>query len=182
MTIFKGVIKTLVIAASIVAWVLLCLVASSILRDAHADEVFANYGVGVFASAAGGHPASTKAFSLGYREEMYGPWNIQYKVGYWGDGSGSNGRKSSGYASVGPLFKADFSPVEIHTGWGLAAITTPDSYLGGMFPQFNGQVGLVLRDHRGAGIGIDYEHISSAGLVVPNQGRDFVTVSISESW
>jgi hypothetical protein len=51
--------------------------------------------------------------------------------------------------------------------------------LGGAFPQFHGELYGGLRDSQGNGIGIKYNHFSSAGLVTPNQGRDFVLLELS---
>jgi hypothetical protein len=142
-----------------------------------ANDAFIGYGVGVFHSAEYSR-AETKVINLGYRQHITGPWSLQYKVGYWGDGSGQANRTASGYASVGPIFNINFDPLYLYTGWGIGAISNPDGYLGGRLPQFNGTVGFLVRDKQGAGIGASYEHISSAGFVMPNVGRDFVTLNI----
>ena len=148
---------------------------------AFADEVFFGYGVGVFNSAKTS-PTEAKVANLGVRTDLFGGFYWQFKLGYWGDGSGDPNRHNSAYISSGPGILVDLRPVEIRSGWGLAAITNPDSYLGGRFPQFNGELYLGLRDRYGSGIGVKYEHISSAGLIQPNEGRDFAALEISFRW
>jgi len=143
-----------------------------------ADEGFMGFGLGAFNSAKFG-PGEVKMYDLGYRWDT--PQNIywQAKGGFWGQGANSEGMRSSGYASTGPGFRVDLNPVEFHTGAALALITTPDSYLGGVF-QFNVDIGVTLRDKMGNGIGFAYSHLSSAGLEFPNQGRDFWVLELSQ--
>ena len=148
---------------------------------AHADESFFSFGVGV-ANSAKRSSGETKVANLGIRNEIYQGIYWQWKLGFYGDGSGDPTRKGSGYASVGPGMLIDLRPLELRAGYGIAAITTPDSYLGGCFPQFQGEFYIGIRDYRGNGIGAQYEHISSAGLVTPNQGRDFVVLQLSQQW
>lgn len=152
-----------------------------ICSTAYADETFFSFGVGA-ANSAKDHTGEVKVGNVGLRKEIYQGIYWQYKVGYFGDGSGDPSRKSSLYASVGPGMLIDLRPVEMRAGYGLAAISTPDSYLGGRFPQFQGELYLGLRDHRGNGIGVQYEHISSAGIVSPNMGRDFMVLQLSQQW
>lgn len=146
-----------------------------------ADEGFFDFGVGV-ANSAKQHTGEVKVGSIGLREEIYQGIYWQYKLGYFGDGSGDPGRHGSIYASMGPGMLIDLRPIEMRAGYGIAAISKPDSYLGGRFPQFQGEVYFGFRDHRGNGIGVEYQHISSAGFVTPNQGRDFVVLQLSQQW
>lgn len=145
------------------------------------DEAFYSFGVGVFNSAKT-YPAEVKVLNFGIREDVWHGLYIQGKIGGWGDGQTGDGRSSSLYGSAGLGLLIDLKPVEIRSGWGLAAISTPDSYLGGRFPQFNGELYLGLRDHRGNGVGFQFEHVSSAGIILPNQGRDFLVLQISQQW
>ena len=159
------------------------LAAISLLLSTHAfaDETFGSFGVGVFNSAKYSR-GEVKVGNLGIRSELYQGIYLQSKVGYFGDGSGDSTRKSSGYGSLGLGMLIDLRPVEMRAGYGIAAITTPDGYLGGRFPQFQGELYLGFRDHRGNGLGFQYEHISSAGLCTPNQGRDFLVLQLSQQW
>ena len=146
----------------------------------NADEGFMAFGVGAFSSARHG-PGEVKTYNLGLRQDLIDGFYSQYKVGLWGQGSNDEGMKSSGYGSAGLGFRVDVKPVEFHAGWALGGITTPDSYLGGYF-QFNGDLGVTLRDYKGNGIGLAYSHLSSAGIEMPNQGRDFITLELSNRW
>lgn len=157
------------------------LLSSLFALTANADSSFFNFGLGI-ANSAKTSRGETKVGALGYRSDLFDGIYWQYKVGFYGDGSGDETRKSSAFAFTGPGMLIDFKPIEIRAGWGLGGIATPDSYLGGRFPQFNGEVYLGVRDHRGNGIGLGYEHISSAGLVTPNQGRDFFVLQLSQQW
>lgn len=149
--------------------------------QAHAQEMFFGYGLGVFNSAKNS-PVEVKVSNVGYRLGMSKGFYWQLKGGYWGEGSGDHSRSSSFYVSTGPGLLVDLRPIELRSGWSVATISRPDAYLGGRFPQFNGEIYGGLRDKNDNGIGLKYEHISSAGLVVPNEGRDFVLLEISWRW
>lgn len=149
---------------------------------ARADGAFVGFGLGAFNSAKGG-PAEVKYGQVGFRESvLYGLADWQYKVGFWGDGSGDPTRKGSFIVSTGPGWNVVFDPIEIRVGTGLAVISTPDSYLGGRFPQFDSELYLGVRDSAGRAVGFKYEHVSSAGLVSPNKGRDFLLLEIGLGW
>lgn len=147
------------------------------LAHAGQDELFLGYGVGVFKDS-NEYIGQNKYFEAGYREFLVSGIYWQYKAGFWGEGSNDQTRKSGGWISTGPGLEVNLKPIEIRSGWGLAAITTPDSQLGGRFPQFNGEFYVGVRDDAGSSIGLQYEHISSAGLQLPNQGRDFMTLQL----
>ena len=144
--------------------------------SAKADEVFMGYGMGVFNST------DTKILNIGYRQDLYGGFYWSYKGGFWADTSGDPTKSSSLFASTGPGFLIDLNPVEIRNGIGLSAISNPDSMLGGAFPQFQEDLSVTLRDIHGNGIGVQYSHVSSAGIYNPNIGRDFVIIELSQRW
>lgn len=140
---------------------------------------FGRYGVGLFNTAQYGH-ASTKLFSLGREEDLFGPFIHQGEIGLYADQSG-HGRKSSafGFYSIG---------VEVNPGyflarslWGIGAITHPDAMLGGQF-QFTQDLFIGVKDYKENAIGLNYKHISSAGIYTPNKGRDFLTVQVEIPW
>lgn len=147
----------------------------------HADEAFLGYGVGVFHDASD-YAGQMKVAEVGYRHFFFDGLYWQNKVGYWGEGSNDKTRKASGYLSSGLGMEVNLQPVEIRSGYGLAAITTPDSQLGSRFPQFQGELYLGVRDKKGDGIGFQYEHISCASFCSPNEGRDFVILQLSQRW
>lgn len=145
-----------------------------------ADEGFLGFGLGAFNTAKGG-PGSVKLGQIGHRLDLIEGIYWQNKIGGWGQGENQYGMKSSAYASSGLGMRVDLTPVEFRAGYGLGLITVPDAYLGGPF-QFNGEVYLGLRDKKGNGFGVKYEHISSAGIEMPNQGRDFYVLELSQRW
>lgn len=143
-----------------------------------ADELAIGYGVGVFKSA-DKSLGEMKVFNLENKDNIWDGLYWDYQLGYIGQGAGDEGRKSMFFGSTGPGFEVNLAPVEIRSGWGLAAISNPDTQLGGMFPQFHGDFSIGLRDVKGDGIAIQYNHISSAGIVTPNQGKDFILLKLS---
>lgn len=146
-----------------------------------ADEAFLGYGLGVF-NDANEFLGQNKYGELGYRTFVWDGIYWQFKGGYWGEGSADKTRNAGFFASMGPGLELDLQPIEIRSGWGLAAISSPDSQLGSRFPQFNGELYLGLRDRKGDGIGVQYEHLSCASFCTPNQGRDFIILQLSQKW
>lgn len=146
--------------------------------QAFADEVFINYGLGVGPSAVNSM-IETKTVDLGYRYYLLKSVYWQNKLGYWTDNSGNPARSSSLYGSSGLGLVVHEGFVEVRSGIGLAFVTATDSYLGGTFPNFNENLGIGIRDEDGAGCGIEYNHLSSAGIYNPNIGRDFVNLEFS---
>lgn len=146
-----------------------------------ADEAFVGYGIGIL-NDANERVGQNIYFEGGAREILWGNIYGQYRVGYWKERSTDDSRRSGVWASAGLGLLVNLQPVELRSGWSIAGISNPDSQLGGHFPEFNGEFYLGLRDKKGAAIGLQYEHISSAGIVMPNQGRDFVTLQLGQSW
>ena len=147
----------------------------------HAQEVFLDYGLGVFGSAKES-PAEIKTIGLGYRGEFYNGFYWQLKTEYWVGGPSDLGRNGGFYIATGPTVLVDLKPVEVRLGAGFGAISNPDDYLGGSFPQFNEELYFGVRDKYGKGVGLRLEHVSSAGIYQPNRGREFVTLEISTKW
>ncbi len=157
---------------------ILCLLAGA---PAHADEAFVGYGLGVFNSA-DEWIGQVKVGEVGYRHFLFDGVYWQNKAGYWGEGSNDKTRRASAWVSSGVGMELDLQPFEMRSGYGLAAISHPDSQLGSRFPQFNGELYVGLRDKEGDGVGFQYEHISCASFCSPNQGRDFVILQLSQKW
>ena len=146
--------------------------------SAHAGT-FGKYGKGIDRTAEYG-TAAVKNFSFGCNKPWYGPFMQQYELGLFADSSGHERSSSAyGFYSLGVEVAAD--PVVIRSLWGVGAISTPDDMLGGRF-QFTQDLLLGLRDKRGNLIGVDYKHISSAGIYDPNKGRDFITIQVEVLW
>ncbi len=146
----------------------------------NADEAFVGYGLGVF-HGADTFLGQTKYLDLGYREFIWEGIYWQNKFGGIGEGSPDLTRKGGGWASTGFGIEVDLSPVELRGGGALAAITTPDSQLGG-YLQMNEDMSLGLRDKKGDGVAFQYNHLSCGSFCSPNLGRDFVIFELSEKW
>lgn len=143
-------------------------------------ESYLKYGVGVFNSASNKF-SETKAISLGYRDRLLGPFVYQYGGGIWIDSAG-NGRKGSGVFDISIGIEAVSKDLVLRSAHGIATISTPDAYLGGYFPNFVHDLYVGMRDQRGVAIGLSYRHISNAGLMSPNMGRDFLFVDLGIPW
>jgi len=147
----------------------------------YGEEAFLGYGLGIFHDA-DSFLGQNKYFELGYRSTLWSGIYWQYKGGYWGEGSSDLTRKAGFWVSSGPGVEISLDPVEVRSGWSLAAISTPDTQLGSSFPQFNGELYLGVRDKKGDGAGFQYEHISCASFCSPNHGRDFLIFELSHKW
>ena len=141
---------------------------------------FLKYGVGLYETS-DKTLSSSKLFSLGYISEFLGPLVRQYEVGAYFDNSHREGASGSGFADF--AIGLDVRPGDFvaRSTWGAGAITSPDTILGGWF-QFTQDLYLGITDKTGNAIGLNYKHISSAGIYKQNKGRDFLTVQVSIPW
>lgn len=146
-----------------------------------ADEAYLGFGVGMF-NDADSHVGQNKYGELGYRSFVWDGIYLEYKGGFWGEGGPDQTRKAGAFIAAGPGLEVDLQPVEIRSGINLAAISSPDSQLGGYFPQFNEELYIGLRDKKGDGIGLQLEHISCATFCNPNQGRNALMLLLSQKW
>lgn len=163
-------------------WVGILLKASLMCeKSAAADENVLSYGLGVFHSAEH-YPVETKFLRVARRQDFDRLSYWQGEVGLWTDTAGQ-GRTGSGFAALSVGVKIDLKLVHFKNSLGLAAITSPDAYLGGVFPQFTEEFTVGVDGVNGTSLGLAYKHISSAGLVNPNMGRDFLILSIGvKTW
>lgn len=145
-----------------------------------AGEGFVGYGVGVF-NDANSFVGQNKYAEVGYREFMWDGIYWQNRLGYWGEGGSDPTRKNSFWFSSGLGLEVDLQPLEVRGGMGPALITNPDSQLGG-YLQFNETMGIGIRDKKGDGMALEYNHLSCASLCNPNNGRDSVTFEMSQKW
>ena len=144
------------------------------------DEAFVGYGVGIL-HGADTFLGQTKYLDVGYRDFIWEGLYWQNKIGGIGEGSPDQTRSGGGFVSSGVGVEVDLRPIELRGGGALAAITNPDSQLGGYF-QFNEDVSLGLRDKKGDGLALQYNHISCATFCSPNMGRDFILLELSQKW
>lgn len=140
---------------------------------ASADEMYMTGAVGVFNSGKKSL-SECKFLNVGERKPL-GPLIQQWEVGGWTDRAG-DGRGGSAYGAYQLGFEVHGSMLA-RVATGPALITSPDSYLGGVF-QFTEDFALGEEDSQGHYAVFKYKHISSAGIEQPNIGRDFMGVEI----
>lgn len=144
---------------------------------AYGDETSIKYGLGAFHSAEPS-PGLVKLVSLTWQRPAFNEHLIQQtEGGFFIDAAGGD-RRSSAFAfqSFGLNVNVGYFYVQNLIGAGF--ITCPDSYLGGPF-QFTEDLAIGVKDEHGYSIGLDYKHISSAGIYPINRGRDFFTLRLS---
>lgn len=144
--------------------------------NVQADE-YAGFMLGVSKTDAQDHSA-IKLAQVGYRQ-YFGAFGLyQIEGGGWFQKQNTAGRSSSGYlATQIGMEVGEFVAMRIAAG--PCVITTPDTALGGMFPMFTEDVFLGVKGPDGTELGFKYKHFSSAGLVLPNQGKDFGGIEAS---
>lgn len=143
----------------------------------HADLAF-KYGVGLFQSAKDSN-SETKVFSLAYQDTLLGTDFLikQYELGMWSDSRQDLGRLSSGFFNMSFGVRVNAPGTYAEGLWGIGVVTHTDAYLGGNFA-FNHDLSTGFRSESGATLGINYKHISNAGLYNPNIGRDFLMIKM----
>lgn len=146
---------------------------------AAADEVYSSAMIGVFNSGKNSL-SETKLVSFGVRQDLFMGLVQQFEGGGWIDIAG-HGRQSSPYAAyqVG-VETSHVITARVMTG--PCIIGSPDSYLGGVFPEFKEDFFLGIRGDNTNTVGVKYQHISNAGIFNPNVGRDFMGVEVGVSF
>lgn len=144
----------------------------------YAGQYYGSYGVGVFQKESKSF-ADVKLFNIGTQWDLYKLFKQKFEAGVWTDVKFEN-RRSSGYAaySVGIRVEPQFLYVESY--WGAGLITHTDGMLSTNI-QFMNDTGIGVQDNAGRFIGINYKHISNAGISYPNLGRDFLTIKVGFS-
>jgi len=140
-----------------------------------ASELAIDGGVGVFNSGKNSLSES-KFLRFGLEEPVWYALKQRFNLGFWLDDKG-HGRASSGFAGYQIGFEVTADTLEASVWSGPALITTPDIYLGGPL-QFNETIFLGIHDKAGETLGVAYNHFSSAGIEMPNIGRDFLGLEI----
>ena len=150
-----------------------CLILLFLLAQTCLADTYIKYGIGISKDQQLGE---VKVIAGGYQTPIYESIISQIELGYWSDPH--LGRKSSIFGNVS--FGLDIQAGILYTQalWGIALISQTDSILGGNF-QFNHDIFLGLRDKNGYSIGIGYKHISSAGIYMPNLGRDMLMIKMA---
>jgi len=148
--------------------------------NALANEAYVKYGLGVFQHEPNSL-AEIKMLELGYQRPIWSVMTQQYSLGGWADQRHDLGRKSGGFAAYSLGVTPEWESVYFQALWGVAGITNPDSYLGG-YGQFKGDLCAGAKDMKGVSVGVCYSHLSSAGIFLPNKGRDFTLIRMAIPW
>lgn len=143
---------------------------------AYGGEFQLRYGVGIFLPDAK-HPAEVKNFSIAHQQEFAMLGVQKTELGFWADSRKDQGRSDSAYGSYSVGLRVNPEPLYIEALWGVALISTPDVFLSGHF-QFTQDLGIGFKDHYGRAIGVSYKHLSNAGIMLPNKGRDMFLIQI----
>ncbi len=135
-----------------------------------ADKYSFKYGLGLVDDSL---TAQVKTFSFRQEKEL-GLFDAHTALegGVWTDVGTEAGRKPAVYGKLQLGIRPEAGSTYFKAFWGVAALSSKDSQLGGYFPQFALDTGFGFQG-RGSFVGLNYSHISSAGLVLPNKGRDF---------
>lgn len=153
---------------------LLLLIATVAQAD---DRLSLRYGVGLGASARDGKTETRHvgvAYSKAFNSVLHGYGEL---VG-WADRRTDLGRKSSPALNLGIGSRTEAGVVYAHAFFGAAIIGSPDTILGGRFPQFFQDFGVGLQGSNRVSVGVHFKHISSGGIHEPNFGRDLIGVDL----
>lgn len=120
------------------------------------------------------HTPFERTVAVGY-QFAWGDFFVRPEAGYFLDISGKG--KSSFWAAplIGVRALSNVGP-ELHVAIGPGYLQNPDEILGGHF-QFSLDGGIGISDGT-TYIGLAWKHLSSAGLEMPNQGRDFLVIQL----
>lgn len=152
---------------------LLLLALALVSTSAHADPVL-SVGIGKASFYHNGTPFE-RSVVLGYQHNIREGFFVRPEAGYFLDISGNGKSSLWGAALAGVTAKSKTGP-ELHIGFGPGYLQNPDPLLGGHF-QFSleGGVGISGQD---VYLGLIWKHLSSAGINMPNQGRDFIMAQL----
>lgn len=147
----------------------------SSLAYAQNDQVVVDAGLGEFGTR-GSSLSQVKFAKIGLQEDLWYSLKQRFNTGGWLDSRGSGYSSSAliGY-QLGFEVKNDIFESSIFSG--PTIISNQDSSLGGRI-QFNESLFFGIVDKDSDSIGIAYNHFSSAGLEMPNLGRDFIGLEI----
>lgn len=137
-------------------------------------DLTATVGIGKGVLEHNGTPFDRMA-SLGYQIDLPLDFYVRPQAGYFLDISGVNKSSFWGTAQVG--VKANTATgAMLNVGIGPSYLQNPDGILGGHF-QFTVEGGAGIQTSN-TYIGLAWIHISSAGIEMPNQGRDFLSLQL----
>ena len=167
--------KSLLLASAILLTSLIlahCFLVSYSRAD---EQFFVDGGLGIF-NTAGDTLPQVKFMKMGMQEDLWGPLKQRFVGGAWADSSGG-GRMSGGFTGYQFAFEVTNSVLQASIASGPVLISTPDTSLGGVF-QLNESIFLGVADKSHDSIGIVYNHFSSAGIEMPNLGKDYLGLEV----
>ena len=142
---------------------------------AQGDQIVIDAGLGILNSE-GSSLSQNKFAKIGVEEDLW--YNLKQKinVGEWLDNRGY-GYSNSAFTGYQLGFEVSNEVLEASVWSGPTLIGAPDAALGGPI-QFNETIYLGIVDKDKNSIGMVYNHFSSAGIYVPNLGRDYLGLEI----
>jgi hypothetical protein len=111
---------------------------------------------------------------VGYQYNFNSNFFVRPEVGYFN--ANSVGTSSSWTGGLLGVQVTSTAGTNVHLASGPAYLQNPDNVLGGNF-QFTNEAGIGLTD-KNVYLGLAWKHLSSAGIEIPNQGRDFIVLQL----
>lgn len=122
----------------------------------------------------GGTPFE-RVFQVGYQKTVAPDLFVRPQAIYFTDNSGRGLSSFLPSVLVGVMASSK-TGTELHIAAGPSYLQNPDGILGGHFQFTLEGCSLITDSH--ASIGLCWLHASSAGLEMPNNGRDFVSIQL----
>lgn len=154
---------------SFALWRMLILLAVALTSQIGSSDVALSVGVGKGIMGDSGTPFE-RMVALGYQKQLLPELYIRPEGTYFLDISGQGKSSLVGSVLMGVEAKSSVGP-ELHFAIGPSYLQNPDQVLGGHF-QFKVEFGAGISSDN-VYLGVAWVHISSAGLEMPNHGRDF---------
>lgn len=147
----------------------------SLLSSFAQADIVTSVGIGKAAFESVQGAPFERAASLGFEHSFQNGIFVRPEAGWFMDNSGRGVSSAWAAPLVGVRSSSSVGP-SVHLALGPGYLQNPDSILGGHF-QFSLEGGASLVD-RNFGIGVVWKHLSSAGINMPNRGRDFIALQV----
>lgn len=151
--------------------IFLAILLSSALAQA---DLVTSVGIGKGALRGNGTPFE-RAIAIGWEQPFTTGFFVRPEGGAFMDNSGE-GKSSPWLSTLGGVRATSPMGATMHLAVGPGYLHNPDQKLGGHF-QFSLEGGVGMEDKNFA-IAMVWKHLSSAGINMPNQGRDFIMAQI----
>lgn len=148
---------------------ILIIVSLFLVSPGMAETLHGEWGIGLGDS--GQLEDGSKYLAIGLPSHLGRIWEQEPEAGMMFD------KRSGDHSSQWLAYKIGLEPRYrmwyTHYMIGPAYVTASDARLGSNF-QITHEVGVGFKDERRVRLGIDYRHFSNAGIIRPNQGKDFI--------